>query len=86
MLAALVLVAAATCADAGESYGASKFTVTGTVLCQDCTKNWNAYAYNAKPIAGTVRLNPLHLSLARTGHRSSPPATGTFVTLRVLTT
>ncbi|EMS47447.1 hypothetical protein TRIUR3_04223 [Triticum urartu] len=54
MLAALVLVAAATCADAGESYGASMFTVTGTVLCQDCTKNWNAYAYNAKPIAGSV--------------------------------
>uniref|UniRef100_R7WCN1 Pollen-specific protein C13 n=1 Tax=Aegilops tauschii TaxID=37682 RepID=R7WCN1_AEGTA len=54
VLAALVLVAAAACADAGESYGASMFTVTGTVLCQDCTNNWNAYAYNAKPIAGSV--------------------------------
>ncbi|KQJ97687.1 pistil-specific extensin-like protein [Brachypodium distachyon] len=57
--AALALVAAlamaATCAEAGRDYGAgqSKFTITGTVLCQDCTKNWNAYAYNAKPIPGS---------------------------------
>jgi hypothetical protein len=49
----LVALAVATRADAGGNYGASKFTITGTVLCQDCTKNWNAYAYNAKPVAGT---------------------------------
>lgn len=54
LLAALALVAAATRADAGGKYGASKFRVTGKVLCQDCTKNWNAYAYNAKPVAGSV--------------------------------
>ncbi|CAM0956297.1 unnamed protein product [Alopecurus aequalis] len=51
LLVALALVAAA---DAGGKYGASKFRVTGTVRCQDCTKNWNTYAYNAKPIAGSV--------------------------------
>jgi hypothetical protein len=53
LLVALTLAAAATRADAGWNYGASKFRITGTVLCQDCTKNWNTYAYNAKPIAGT---------------------------------
>jgi hypothetical protein len=52
----LVALAVATRADAGGNYGASKFTITGTVLCQDCTKNWNAYAYNAKPVAGTFPL------------------------------
>uniref|UniRef100_A0A0D9XM40 Pollen Ole e 1 allergen and extensin family protein n=1 Tax=Leersia perrieri TaxID=77586 RepID=A0A0D9XM40_9ORYZ len=56
MLALVVAVAAAaaTCADAWHNYGASKFTVTGSVLCQDCTKSWNAYAYNAKPIPESV--------------------------------
>ncbi|KAL5224771.1 hypothetical protein ABZP36_011410 [Zizania latifolia] len=55
VLALVVAVAAAaTCAKAWDNFGESKFTVTGTVLCQDCTKNWNAYAYNAKPIAGST--------------------------------
>uniref|UniRef100_A0ACD5TML8 Uncharacterized protein n=1 Tax=Avena sativa TaxID=4498 RepID=A0ACD5TML8_AVESA len=49
-----MLLAAATPAAAGGNHGASKFRVTGTVLCQDCTKNWNAYAYNAKPIPGSL--------------------------------
>ncbi|XP_047043577.1 uncharacterized protein LOC124647735 [Lolium rigidum] len=50
----LVALAVATRADAGGNYGASKFRITGTVLCQDCTKNWNAYAYNAKPVNGST--------------------------------
>lgn len=52
---ALVAALAVACAEASVNYGESKFTVTGTVLCQDCTKNWNAYAYNGKPIAGSCR-------------------------------
>jgi hypothetical protein len=59
LLVALTLAAAAARADAGWSYGASKFRITGTVLCQDCTKNWNTYAYNAKPINGTFPYTPL---------------------------
>ncbi|XP_062205964.1 uncharacterized protein LOC133907880 [Phragmites australis] len=53
-LVAAVVVAAAARADAWTRYDEKQFTVTGTVLCQDCTKNWNAYAYNAKPIPGSV--------------------------------
>ena len=52
-LVAAVVVAAAARADAWTRYDEKQFTVTGTVLCQDCTKNWNAYAYNAKPIPGS---------------------------------
>ncbi|TVU31799.1 hypothetical protein EJB05_23501, partial [Eragrostis curvula] len=52
---AVAFAAAASSAEAmGPRYEVKKFTVTGTVLCQDCTKNWNAYAYNAKPIPGSV--------------------------------
>ncbi|KAK3157059.1 hypothetical protein QOZ80_2AG0115620 [Eleusine coracana subsp. coracana] len=54
---AIVVAAAAMRADArgpGYDYEVKKFTVKGTVLCQDCTKNWNAYAYNARPIPGSV--------------------------------
>jgi hypothetical protein len=60
-LALAVVIAAAVIAEAGGhgyDYGVKKFTVTGTVLCQDCTKNWNAYAYNAKPIPGSLCLPP----------------------------
>jgi hypothetical protein len=63
----LVALAVATRADAGGNYGASKFTITGTVLCQDCTKNWNAYAYNAKPVAGTFPSTLPSLILALAG-------------------
>ncbi|KAJ1296381.1 hypothetical protein BS78_01G296000 [Paspalum vaginatum] len=54
---ALVVVAAvaAACAEArAPDYHPPTFTVTGKVQCQDCTKNWNAYAYNARPIPGSV--------------------------------
>ncbi|KAL6905294.1 hypothetical protein ACP4OV_002895 [Aristida adscensionis] len=54
LLVAVVAAAAAARAEASRHYGASKFAVTGTVLCQDCAKNWNAYAYNARPIPGSV--------------------------------
>ncbi|KAG0550352.1 hypothetical protein BDA96_01G330800 [Sorghum bicolor] len=49
---ALLLVVAAACAEAWrpDYYHPPTFTVTGKVQCQDCTKNWNAYAYNARPI------------------------------------
>lgn len=49
---AVVVAAVAEAKGPGYDYEVKKFTVTGTVLCQDCTKNWNAYAYNAKPIPG----------------------------------
>lgn len=77
-LVAALAMAANTCAEAGRDYGAgqSKFTITGTVLCQDCTKNWNAYACNAKPIPGTFLPKPFSLrrtssSLAIAPARSS---------------
>ncbi|BAF27127.1 pistil-specific extensin-like protein [Oryza sativa Japonica Group] len=54
LVAVAAAAAAATRADAWHNYGAAKFTVTGSVLCQDCTKSWNAYAYNAKPIPGSM--------------------------------
>ncbi|KAL6641422.1 hypothetical protein ACP70R_019603 [Stipagrostis hirtigluma subsp. patula] len=54
VVALLVAAAVAAAAEASTRYDAKTFTVTGTVLCQDCTKNWNAYAYNAKPIPGSV--------------------------------
>ncbi|KAK1695821.1 hypothetical protein QYE76_012518 [Lolium multiflorum] len=67
LLVALAVVAAAARADAGGNYGASKFRITGTVLCQDCTKNWNAYAYNAKPVNGsTVAVTCLDKHTGRT--------------------
>ncbi|KAF8728022.1 hypothetical protein HU200_018595 [Digitaria exilis] len=54
-LALAVAIAAASLADARlPDYHPSTFTVTGKVQCQDCTKNWNAYAYNAKPIPGSM--------------------------------
>lgn len=50
----VAIAAAAALADARvPDYHPSTFTVTGKVQCQDCTKNWNAYAYNAKPIPGS---------------------------------
>ncbi|CAN6305967.1 unnamed protein product [Urochloa humidicola] len=52
--AAVVLAAAARAAAKVPDYHPSTFTVTGKVQCQDCTKNWNAYAYNARPIPGSV--------------------------------
>ncbi|KAG2539591.1 hypothetical protein PVAP13_9NG465000 [Panicum virgatum] len=52
--AAAVVIAAAAAAARVPDYHPSTFTVTGTVQCQDCTKNWNAYAYNARPIPGSV--------------------------------
>jgi hypothetical protein len=55
--AAAVLIAAASRAAEARGpdyrYHPSTFTVTGKVQCQDCTKNWNAYAYNARPIPGS---------------------------------
>ncbi|TKV95124.1 hypothetical protein SEVIR_9G340300v4 [Setaria viridis] len=55
LLAAAVVIAAAARAEARvPDYHPSTFTVTGQVQCQDCTKNWNAYAYNARPIPGSV--------------------------------
>lgn len=53
-LALVVAAVAVACAEARlPDYHPSTFTVTGKVQCQDCTKNWNAYAYNAKPIPGS---------------------------------
>jgi len=58
-----LVVAAVTvvvCAEARvpDYYHPSTFTVTGKVQYQDCTKNWNAYAYNAKPIPGSSPFRP----------------------------
>ncbi|XP_066387439.1 uncharacterized protein [Miscanthus floridulus] len=53
-LALVVAAVAVACAEARlPDYHPPTFTVTGKVQCQDCTKNWNAYAYNAKPIPGS---------------------------------
>ncbi|PUZ40283.1 hypothetical protein GQ55_9G411400 [Panicum hallii var. hallii] len=52
--AAVVIAAAARAAARVPDYHPSTFTVTGKVQCQDCTTNWNAYAYNARPIPGSV--------------------------------
>jgi hypothetical protein len=65
LVAVAAAAAAATRADAWHNYGAAKFTVTGSVLCQDCTKSWNAYAYNAKPIPGSLRATASCFLLAR---------------------
>jgi hypothetical protein len=67
---ALVVVAAVAvaCAEARlPDYHPSTFTVTGKVQCQDCTKNWNAYAYNAKPIPGSFPFLSLPPCLAGSG-------------------
>jgi hypothetical protein len=66
--AAAVLIAAASRAAEARGpdyrYHPSTFTVTGKVQCQDCTKNWNAYAYNARPIPGSFTPPPLPMSTA----------------------
>jgi hypothetical protein len=36
----------------GMSTNAQEFTICGKVLCQDCTKGWNTFAYGATPITG----------------------------------
>ncbi|KAJ3689797.1 hypothetical protein LUZ61_018961 [Rhynchospora tenuis] len=36
----------------GMSCTAQEFTISGTVLCQDCTKDWNTFAFGALPIEG----------------------------------
>jgi hypothetical protein len=38
----------------GMSTNAQEFTIYGKVLCQDCTKGWNAFAYGATPINGKL--------------------------------
>lgn len=58
---ALLVVVAAACAEAWrpDYYHPPTFTVTGKVQCQDCTKNWNAYAYNARPIPRSFPTLPI---------------------------
>ncbi|XP_062200317.1 uncharacterized protein LOC133903001 [Phragmites australis] len=69
LVAAVVVAAAGTRAGAWTHYDEKKFTVTGTVLCQDCTKNWDAYAYSAKPIPGSaVGITCLDKKTGRTVH------------------
>ncbi|XP_006662569.1 uncharacterized protein LOC102709404 [Oryza brachyantha] len=76
-LVALAAAAAATCAAAWGNYGESKFTVTGSVLCQDCTKNWNAYAYNAKPVPGSsVGITCLDKKTGRTVYHATDRTDG----------
>ncbi|OEL23347.1 hypothetical protein BAE44_0015632 [Dichanthelium oligosanthes] len=51
----VAIAAAAWCAEARvPDHHPSTFTVTGKVQCQDCSKNWNAYAYNGRAIPGSV--------------------------------
>ena len=58
-LALVVAAVAVACAEARlPDYHPPTFTVTGEVQCQDCTKNWNAYAYNGKPIPGSFPVAP----------------------------